>query len=298
MNALESMIDDYLDTLVLRGRSKHTVRAYRQSLRKLVVFVGDRELSSITHRDVTRLLASERDGGAAPLSVYKLFADLRSFFKWCVLEEEVTKNPMDRVEKPRKSQDPVTLVEPDTIKTLLSMEWKSPFFTARNRAMITVSLDTGVRVSELCAMRLEDIDTMHNRVTVRGAKGSGLRVVPLGKAAAIALRRYLRVRSRFPHADSPALWVGMRGPVKTSAINKLLSRACADAGVEHVFPHQLRHLFAHHFRMNGGGDSDLMYLGGWTSPAMLRRYGASGAAQRAAVAHSKYSPADGLGGTR
>lgn len=294
MTALLFLIDDYLDTLALRDRSVHTIRAYRQTLRAFASFAGDTAPHEITHRVVARFLASVRNTGASSATVHKRYADLRSFFVWCLQEGEVNTNPMDRIERPRRTQAPVPLAEPDTIRALLALEWKTSFLTARNRAMILTCLDTGVRVSELCAMRLEDYDTAHNRVTVRGAKGSGTRVVPLGKAAVVAVRRYLRARARSTHADNPALWLGQRGDMSTSAIRMILRRACRDAGVAHVYPHQLRHTFAHHFRLNGGGDGDLMYLAGWSSPAMLRRYGASGAAVRAAQAHAKFSPADGL----
>ncbi|GAA1098904.1 tyrosine-type recombinase/integrase [Nocardiopsis exhalans] len=294
MTSLESLIADYLDSLSLRDVSEHTVRAYRQTLRKLSRFVGDVDPSELTHRHMSRFLAAERAAGAALSSVQRRYVDLGSFCKWLLAEEEITRNPMDKVDRPRTEEVPVPLVDPATIHALLRHEWSTRFLTMRNRAIITVLLDTGVRVSELLGMNLADFSPAHNRITVRGAKRSGERVVSLGKHASAALRRYLRARARFPQADNPALWLGSNGRLSAQAVRLMLSEGCKRVGVPHVFPHQLRHQFAHEFRFAGGNDGDLMYLAGWTSTAMLRRYGASGAAVRAAQAHAKYSPGDQL----
>ncbi|GHD37665.1 tyrosine recombinase XerC [Nocardiopsis kunsanensis] len=294
MTSLESLIGDYLDSLSLRDVSKHTVRAYRQTLRKFSHFVEDVDAAGLSHRHVSRFLASERASGAALSSVQRRYVDLGSFCKWLLAEEEISRNPMDKVQRPRVEQVPVTLVDSATIRGLLRHEWSTRFLTMRNRAIVSVLVDTGVRVSELCSMDFADFSPAHNRITVHGAKRSGERVVSLGRHASAALRRYLRVRARYSQAENPALWLGSNGRVSAQAVRVMLSEACKHAGVPHVFPHQLRHQFAHEFRLAGGNDGDLMYLAGWTSTAMLQRYGASGAAVRAAKAHARFSPGDRL----
>lgn len=298
-NVLRGLIDDYLDMLSLQGRSHNTLRAYAHSLRYMERFFAEHhprrldDPESIRPRELVAWYASRRESGLAPTSVGKLHTDARAFFNWCVREEEWSRNPISRVKAPRVEAEPVSLVDPETTRALLALEWKSPFFTARNRAIILVLLDSGVRVSELTGMQVDDLDMSQGRVTVTG-KGGRVRVVPLGRSSRVALRRYLRRRERFPHGHFSALWVGMQGPIKSVAVNKILEIACERAGVPHVKPHAFRHTFGHSALRAGAREGDVMYIGGWRTREMLDRYGAAGRAQRALEAHADFSPGDAL----
>ena len=112
------------------------------------------------------------------------------------------------------------------------------------------------------------------------------RIVKIGHQAARSLDRYLRARSRHAQAWRPQLWLGVgnRDPLTAAGIYQMIARrgqqCCVDA-----FPHRFRHRFRHHFSHTwldrGGPEGDLMELNGWTSPQMLRRYGASARSARA-----------------
>ncbi|MUL40246.1 tyrosine-type recombinase/integrase [Streptomonospora sp. PA3] len=283
---MDALVRDFLDTGELKGLSRYTLRNYRRSLATLERLL-DKEFTEATHRDLNRCLSSYRAEGKAPGTVFRLYTDARIFFNWLESEGEISTNPFRKTTAPENPTPPVAVADAETIKKLLAVEWPTRFLARRNRAMILVLLDTGVRVSELAAMNTEDYDG--KMLSIHGAKKGGPRTVPTGKAASIALRRYLRI-----HPGGPALWVGSKGRVTDSGVRKMLTQACRKAGVERVFPHALRHSFAHEFRLAGGSDSDLMYLGGWSSPRQLERYGAAGKVERAAAAHSRYSPGDRL----
>ena len=113
-------------------------------------------------------------------------------------------------------------------------------------------------------------------------KGGWARVVKIGHEAARALDRYLRVRSKHAQAWRRELWLGVnnRGPLTASGIYQVIARRGRECGVE-VFPHRFRHHFSHTWLDRGGAEGDLMELNGWTSPQMLRRYGASARSARA-----------------
>jgi integrase len=147
---------------------------------------------------------------------------------------------------------------------------------------------TGVRLSELAGIRCDpgdprrsDLDLWQREITVRG-KGRRTRTVKIGYDAARALDRYLRVRARHAQAYRPQLWLGTnnRGPVTASGIYQVIARRGRQCGIE-VFPHRFRHHFSHTWLYRGGAEGDLMELNGWTSPQMLRRYGASARSARA-----------------
>jgi integrase len=112
-------------------------------------------------------------------------------------------------------------------------------------------------------------------ITVRG-KGGGSRVVRIGHEAALALDRYIRIRSKHAQAWGPQLWLGVinRGPMTANGIYQMIARRGHQCGVD-AWPHRFRHHFSHTWLDRGGAEGDLMELSGWSSPQMLRRYGAS-----------------------
>jgi integrase len=108
------------------------------------------------------------------------------------------------------------------------------------------------------------------------------------------LDRYLRVRPRHPKAGLTSLWLGQRGALTGEGIRQLIGVRARQAGLEGVFVHRFRHSFAHAWLADGGQEHDLAQVAGWSSTAMLARYGASAAAERARQAHRRLGPGEKL----
>ena len=132
-----------------------------------------------------------------------------------------------------------------------------------------------------------DIDLWQREIIVRG-KGGKTRTVKISYGAARSLDRYLRVRAWHAQAYRAQLWLGVnnRGPMTASGIYQVMTRRGGQCGIE-AFPHRFRHHFSHTWLDRGGAAGDLMELNGWTSPQMLRRYGASARSARACRSYDR-----------
>lgn len=115
-------------------------------------------------------------------------------------------------------------------------------------------------------------------------KGRRERQVPLLPGMVAVLSDYLADRRRMRGADLPALWIGQRGALTSGSVNAIIKMRGLQAGIPHLHPHALRHAWAHRILSSGVGEGDVMVLGGWSSRAMLSRYGAYAASERAFAA--------------
>jgi integrase/recombinase XerC len=219
---------------------------------------------------------------------------IRSLFKYLADEEGVPDIARSITMHRPPVPDMITHLGKDDVGKLLAA-----CQDARDRAVIMVFLDSGVRISEAQALKVTDVcveDLRSRRLMVTG-KGGKVRGVVIGVETAQAVRRYLRERSKSRYADSEALWLGIRGPLTIGGLDQLIRSIGKRAGLE-IHPHLLRHTWGHHYRLNGGQTDNLVYLAGWEGPAMAIRYGRSAAAERAEIEARGLSLVDRMRGHR
>jgi site-specific recombinase XerD len=217
---------------------------------------------------------------------YQQYRSLQQFFGWLAVEEDLP-SPMAKLRPPKVTGKPVPFFSSVELSKLGRCCRGNSFDDRRDAAVLALFLATGIRVSELAAIRYcgdpdhSDVDLEARAIKVRG-KGGRDRVVKISHEAARRLDRYLRVRSRHELAYRPELWLGAgnRGPLDRSGIYQLVVRRGQECGVR-LYPHRFRHHFSHTWLDRGGAEGDLMELNGWVSPQMLTRYGASARGARA-----------------
>ena len=212
---------------------------------------------------------------------------LQQFFKWWA-EEEDLRDPMAGLRPPKVTEKLVPVFSSGELSKFEQACAGRGFAQRRDAAIIAVFRPAGIRLAELAGIRYDpqdtqrsDLDLWQREITVRG-KNRKARIVKISYPAARTLDRYVRARARHAQAWRPQLWLGVngRGPMTANGIYQMIARRGRRCGVM-VYPHRFRHHFSHTWLDRGRPEGDLMELNGWTSPQMLRRYGASARSARA-----------------
>lgn len=277
------------------GRSPGTLRLYGQSIRFFSRWLTDKgreaTLDELTRPAIRAWLASMSDRGLEANTVKTRFRGLHRFCEWLVDEDELDANPMAKLHPPVPKPKPVPVLTDEDLLALLKACNGKGFNERRDEAMFRVLLDCGIRVSELCALTFDSVDLDQGSAIVQG-KGNKVRAIYYGARTARAVDRYVRTRRTHRWAHLDALWLTQRGAMSPDGVRERLNIRAAQAGLEHLHPHQFRHTFAHDFLLNGGQERDLKRLAGWSSDVMLDRYGSSAADARAKAAAQRLKRGD------
>ena len=283
--------------LEAEDKSPKTVENYGRAVALLAAWLReqgrDDDPDEVTADDVRAWLVSLRDK-VAPSTVYRNYSGCRQFFAWCVREGELATSPMATIRAPHVPEPTTPMLSAEQMRQLLAGCAGTDFVARRDRAIIMLLADTGIRRSEVAGLAVDDLD-LRMRVAAVLGKGRRPRVVPYGAKTAQALDRYLRQRRKHAFADRPALWLAEkdRGVLSGDGIRQMLERRGEAIGVR-IHPHMFRHGFADAWLKAGGSAHDLQELAGWRSAQMVRRYAAANRAERAREAYKRLSPMDGL----
>jgi len=258
---VKNEIGDFLDYLTYeRNVSINTVAAYRDDLESFTGFLSNDyltmardqlDLGRVDHLTIRAYLAHLARKRLSRASIARHLSALRSFFKYLMREEVVAANPARGVATPRREKHLPSVLQTSDVTLLLETPDLSTPLGVRDRAWLELLYASGLRISELVGIDLDDIELRARLVKVRG-KGAKERIVPFGSKAEEAIRAYLKVRGA---PDEDGLFVNYRGERITSrSVRRLFYGYVRDASLRAgVSPHTLRHSFATHL-LNAGAD--------------------------------------------
>jgi site-specific recombinase XerD len=186
---------------------------------------------------------------------------------------------MAQLPRPTAPLGQPTVLSAVQIQALLGACAGSAFEDLRDAALIRLFVETGLRLTEMAALEMGDIDLDSDAVYLAGTAGAP-RAVPFDRPAARALERYLAARASHNRAPLPALWLGRRGRLTERGIEQAIRHRGLLAGLLTLRPHQFRHTFVQSYLASGGDRRELMRLVGWKSRQLLGRYAISEHADR------------------
>ncbi len=284
--------------LSLHDKAPRTVKHYLDETWRFVNWLTENgrpasapgDLLAVDRRDVEAWLTAQRVAGLSQATARNRWVALRNLYGWALAEEEIERNPLERVVVAKANTPAPNVLRDDDLKLLLKACEGTDFYARRDMALIRTLLSTGLRVSELCDLGIGDLDLPNRVVAVRHGKGDKARLSRFDASTAAALDRYKRVRARHRFAGLPWLWIGYRGRTTRKGVPAMLDKRSEQAGIGHVHPHQLRHTWADRWLSAGGNEGDLQRLGGWESTQVMRRYGEARAVDRALGAYDNINP--------
>ena len=302
---IDSLVRAYLQMLANeRGASAHTLRAYERELYGFAGWLGKAgrvsDVAQIEHTQIRAYLGTLYERGLSKASAARALAAIRSWFKWLARNKYVEQNAASLVSTPRlpKHLPRVPSIE-QMNRVVDSVRDDAASWPARDRAILEMLYGCGIRNAELTGLNVEDVHWANEAILVRG-KGQKQRYVPLGDAAAAALRIYLAERearlaavSEQKSVRTPALFVNLqlRGLEKggdarltTRSVGRIVKRIAILRGLSSdVHPHTLRHAFGTHLLEEGADLRAIQELLGHERLSTTQRYTQLTTAQLTAV---------------
>lgn len=242
---------EYLDHLAHGRRlSSHTIQSYRRDLAKLTVFCDRHQINYWGQLDASlarRFVADTHRSGSAGSSLRRYLSAARSFYRFLLRQTQVSANPFVGIPAPRTARRLPKVLSVEQAEIMVSIPGDHNRLAVRDRAVLELMYSSGLRLAELVALNVNDLDFHDGLVRVTG-KGAKTRVVPVGSKALTALQAWLELRRGWPTKSETALFVGQQGRrLGPRAVQKRLDYwAKRQLPGTPVHPHMLRHSFASH----------------------------------------------------
>lgn len=256
----DSILRRYIQYLQLeRSYSKNTLDAYRRDLNKLLIYYADNyiDFKSVTLEEFDKFAGELREEGIKPRSVARILSGVRSFYRFLALEKEIEMDPTELLESPRIGKHLPEVLSVEEIDCIISVIDLSKPEGIRDKAIIEVLYGCGLRISELCNLKISHLYLEEEYIRVKG-KGSKERLVPIEGVAVESLREWLvaRMGRKVRSTEEDYVFVSVTRGCRLSRISLFvyIKEYARKAGItKNISPHTFRHSFATHL-LEGGAN--------------------------------------------
>jgi integrase/recombinase XerD len=303
---IKNLLQVFIFSCQAKNLSEKTISWYKQILKQFFVYVDIKKPRLIkaehirdylthlkTKRIVNNLTGKVDKIGLSSHSIRDNFSAIRVFFNFLEGESYIQDNPVKPLKAPRQEQKIINTLSIEQIKKLLNIPDKKTYLGYRDYVILYTFLDTGIRLNELCNLRIDDINYTENYFIVYG-KGKKERIIPFSLKLKRLLLKLIE-KSQYQYQDY--FFIDRYGDkINDNAIRQMIKRLGKKVGIKNVrlSPHTLRHTFAKMWILNGGDTFSLQKILGHTTMDMVRNY-VNLASSDVQIQHRKFSPLDRIG---
>ena len=245
----------YLESV--KQYSPNTLKGYDRDLKKMSAYLSGLAIEDwklVKEHDLRTFVNLERRRGLSPRSIQRLLSSCRTFFEYLLTENKIKLSPAQNISSPKLPQLLPKAMDADLVQRLLDFKPKG-IIEVRDKALAELLYSSGLRLSEICLLNINDLDIQERTCRVTG-KGNKTRIVPVGKKAIQAIRDWMIYRSELKAkkmSSSEAIFLNNKGNrISGRSIQLRLEKLCIKRGLPGINPHVLRHSFASHVLESSG----------------------------------------------
>ncbi|WP_346207380.1 site-specific tyrosine recombinase XerD [Caldifermentibacillus hisashii] len=257
---MKDYLKDFLHYLIVeKGLAENSIQSYRRDISAYLIFIETKlqitDINHVTRVHIMQFLSCLKDEGKSARTIARHIASIRSFHHFLILDKIVDHDPTVHIETPHPELKLPKVLNTDEVDTLLNTPDLTTTLGLRDKAMLELMYATGMRVSELVNLNINDVHLSLGFVRCLG-KGNKERIIPIGKMATEALKEYLeKARPKLINQKNKtdSLFMNHHGQrLSRQGFWKILKQMAVKAGIEkELTPHTLRHSFATHLLENG-----------------------------------------------
>jgi len=293
---MDQLLDSFLAYLTIeKGLSKNTLESYGRDVRKFVLFLEENKISSvqeIKYENILDFLSHFKKQGFSDTTTVRTIVSIKQFFKYLLLEKIINADPTSQIHTPKMKKSIPGVISLEDVEKVLASPNESTPEGIRDLAMLEVLYATGIRVSELIGLMLNDVNFEMGFVIVYG-KGSKERIVPIGEQAQVKLKTYMELSRPLllKQRESKELFVTRRGKGMTrQGFWKLIKTYALKSNItKPISPHTLRHSFATHLLERGADLRTIQIMLGHSDISTTQIY-THVENERLKEIHKKYHP--------
>lgn len=274
---MEELIENFVHYIEsYKGASQNTIMAYKRDLKSFIMFISLSDTGSfenVDREDILLYLVQLKNKGRAPSTVSRNIATLRAFFQYLYKEKIIDKDPSINIESPRVEKKLPEVLSMNEVEILLNQPNMNELKGIRDKAMLEVLYATGIRVTELISLKVQDLNLTLDYI--KCSSQDKKRIIPLGSQAVLAIKAYMEKRFvMIRQSEEEILFVNCNGmPMTRQGFWKIIKVYAKKSNIcDNITPHILRHSFAAHLIENGADLQSVQEMLGHSDIASTQIY--------------------------